>query len=176
MVAIRDILRQTIISTIIRTIIGHNRKLFFPLSGLLQSKDLKNELAQIVDDFLANMKKIVQEMAKRHRRQHCQIVKAEKERHKQAEMALNHYYDFLSSRDIRQGWNPRTDSTENAPRTDCDPTVWPFSSKDGEKLTVPSRIPKFSPPLNREKNQGEIDFSAAFTLEPKIRVVEETKL
>ena len=78
-------------------------------------------------------------MSKRHRRQQVQLLKAERERNKQAAMAVSKYYEVLSSRDIRQNWCPKTDdSTGSVPRAISNPTMWPFSRK--KAWTLPDKI------------------------------------
>lgn len=105
----------------------------------MQSKDLKNELSKIVEEFYTNMKQMVQEMLKKHHRQQVQLIKAERERNKQAALAVNKYYEVLSLRDIRHNWSPKPDdSTGSVPRETRNPTVWPFSKK--KSWTMPHRI------------------------------------
>ncbi|XP_074632381.1 uncharacterized protein LOC141890705 isoform X2 [Acropora palmata] len=107
--------------------------------ALMQSKDLKNELSKIVEEFHTNMKQMVQEMLKKHHRQQVQLIKAERERNKQAALAVNKYYEVLSLRDIRHNWSPKPDdSTGSVPRETRNPTVWPFSKK--KTWTMPHRI------------------------------------
>ena len=104
----------------------------------------------MVDTFLANMEKIAKAMSKRHRRQQCQIMRAERESDHKAAMAVNQYYEVLSSRDIRQDWSPRPNSVH---RVNSDPTTWPFTSSETNNLTVPTATRKrFTSPLNRRNS------------------------
>lgn len=212
------------------------------VTALTQSKDLQNEMRPIVDTFLANMEKMAKAMSKRHRRQQFQIIRAEKESDHQAAMAVNQYYEVLSSRDIRLDWSPRPNSLH---RVDSDPTTWPFTSSEMNNLTVPTATQKrfasslnrrnsdpttrpftssetknltfptitqkrfttplnrknrdptmwpftssetnnltlrtvtqkrFTSPLNREKTEQACIVPVPFTLEPNVRVVDETRL
>ena len=105
----------------------------------MQSKDLKTELSKIVEEFYTNMKQMVQEMLKKHHRQQVKLIKAERERNKQAALAVNKYYEVLSLRDIRHNWSPKPDdSTGSVPRETSNPTVWPFSKK--KTWTMPHTI------------------------------------
>jgi len=136
----------------------------------MQSRDLKIEMRPIIDNFLANMTKTVKLMSKRHRHQRCQVMRAEKEHDKQAASAVNQYYEVLSVRDIRQDWNPRPVALQ----LDSDPTVWPFKS-DTYRLDVSIKTYKTpTSPLRMKRKLGVYNFP--HTLEPNVRVVEETHL
>lgn len=90
----------------------------------------------IVETFAANMKKKLEVLIKRHRRQQCRAIRAEKESNQQAAMAVSQYYEILSSRDIRQDWSPKRNGVQRS--NSDDPTAWPFSGTESNNLTLPS--------------------------------------
>ena len=113
-------------------------------------------------------------MSKRHRSQQCQIMRAERESDHQAAMAVNQYFEVLTSRDIRQDWSHRPSSLH---RVNSDPTMWPFTSSEANNLAIPTITQKrFTSPLNRKKAKQAYTVTVPITLEPNVRVAEETRL
>lgn len=130
-----------------------------------QSKDLKNDMSPIVENFLSRMKKIVQDMSKRHHRQKCVVMRAEKDREEQAVALVNQYYDMLSSRDIRQDWFSKSPVKSEREIQDIKPTVWPFLD-----------TPKTGTPSFMKRRSGFYKPNTRQTLEPTVRVFEESRL
>ena len=118
-----------------------------------------------MENFLSRMKKIVQDTSKRHRRQQCVVMRAEKDREEQAVALVNQYYDMLSSRDIRQDWFSKSPVKSETEIQDIKPTVWPFLD-----------TPKTGTPSFMKRRSGFYKPNTRQTLEPTVRVLEESRL
>lgn len=152
----------------------------FSLSVLEQSKDLKNKMSPLIDSFLVSIKKKVEALSKRHRQDRCDVMRMERERDQQAGYAVNKYYQVLSLRDIRQQWSHRHLSVKSVAsslngKNYYNPTLWPF--------TVPAKTlsPNVTPSwkhgsLPSRRKQGFDLPVAPVTLEPNVRVIDETTL
>ena len=154
--------------------------ILFSLSVLKQSKDLKNEMSPLVDSFLIDIKKKVEALSKRHRKDRCHVMRLERERQQQAGYAVIKYYQVLSLRDIRQQWSHRPLSVKSVAsslngKNSNNPTLWPFTA--APKPLSPNVTPSWKPrslPLKRK--QGYDLPVAPVTLEPNVRVIDETSL
>ena len=144
------------------------------LAVLMQSKDLKNEMSQVLYSFVARLKKKLEVISKRHREERYQVKRAEKDRDQLAETAVNKYYEVLSLRDIRQEWSPRPVTVKSvtsslSSRHSYNPTLWPFSG--AKNYLSPSVISSRKLPLGRKAG-----FNLPVTLEPEVRIIDETNL
>ena len=155
--------------------------ILFSLSVLKQSKDLKNEMSPLVDSFLIDIKKKVEALSKRHRQDRCHVMRLEREREQQAGNAVNKYYQVLSLRDIRQEWSHRRKPLKSKTsslnsRKSCNPTQWPFTEATNQALTNTTLPWKpTSHPLGRKYAFDPLS-THHVTLEPNVRVVDETRL
>ena len=118
-----------------------------------------------MENFLSRMKTMVQDMSKRHRRQQCEVMRAEKDREEQAVAVVNQYYDMLSSRDIRQDWFTKSAVKPEIEIQDIKPTVWPFLD-----------APKTGTSSFMKRRSGFYKPNTRSTLEPTVRVFEESRL
>ncbi|XP_078352309.1 uncharacterized protein LOC144637005 [Oculina patagonica] len=91
---------------------------------LKQSKDLKNEMSPLVDSFLASIKKKVEVLSKRHRKERTHVMRAQRERDQQATIAVNKFYQAISLRDIQQEWSTYVKNVASSfsRRNSLDPT------------------------------------------------------
>ena len=150
------------------------------LAVLKQSKDLKNEMSPLVDSFLVSIKKKVEALSKRHRQDRCHVMRLEKERDQQAGYAVNKYYQVLSMRDIRQQWSHRPLSVINVAsslngKNSYNPTLWPFT--EAAKPLSPNVTQSWKHgSLPSGRKQGFDLPAAPVTLEPNVRVIDETSL
>ena len=150
------------------------------LTVLRQSKDLKKEMLPLVKSFLVSIKKNVEALSKRHRQERCHLIQVERERDQEAADAVNKYYQVLSLRDIRQEWSRRRKPLKSkvsslSSRKSCNPTQWPFTETTNRGLTnVTLPWKASSHPFGRKYAFDPL--STPVTLEPNVRVVEETKL
>lgn len=150
------------------------------LAVLKQSKDLKNEMSPLVDSFLVNIKTKVEALSKRHRQDRCHVMRLERERDQQAGYAVNKYYQMLSLRDIRQQWSQRPLSVKSVASSlngkhSYNPTLWPFT--EATNRLSPNVTPSWKHGfLPSGKRQGFDLPAAPVTLEPNIRVIDETSL
>ena len=150
------------------------------LAVLKQSKDLKNEMSPLVDSFHVNIKKKVEALSKRHRQDRCHVMQLEKERNQQAGNAVNKYYEMLTLRDIRQQWSHRPLSVKSVASSlngkhSYNPTLWPFTETTNH--LSPNVTPSWRHGSLPSRKRKRFDPPAApVTLEPKIRVIDETSL
>lgn len=141
---------------------------------LTQSKDLKNEMSQVLHSFIARLKKKLEVISKRHRVQRFHLKHAERECDQQAATTVQKYYEVLSLRDIRQEWSPRNRTVRSVTSSlrskhSYNLTLWPFSEAgyDSSLKVVTSR--KF--PLRRKSG-----FNLPVPLEPEVRIMDHTNL
>lgn len=155
-------------------------KFSFFLTVLRQSKDLKKEMSSLVKSFHVNTKKDLEALSERHRQERFHVMQVERERDKEAGDAVNKYYQVLSLRDIRQEWShrrnpPKSKASSLNIKKSCNPTQWPFTEATNQALTNTTLPWKpRSHPLGRK--YAFYPPSTPFTLEPNIRVVDETRL
>ena len=163
-------------------------------------------MSPIVDRFIANIKKKVEVLSKRHRQERRHLMRVERERDKQATSAVNEYYEVLSLRDIRQEWSPRavadnSGSPSSSRRNLYNPTTeWSLSSMSIKGLLSPlsSRksynftvwpfaestnhlSPNVTPTgqlasLPLRRKHGFYLPAAPVALEPDVRIIDETRL
>ena len=110
-------------------------------------------------------------------------MRVEKEHDQQAATAVNKYYQVLSLRDITQEWSPRPTALSvksmevslTNKKNSYNPTLWPFNAVTTNNSLSPNVTPNRKPtslPLRRK--QG-FDLPVPFTLEPNVRVIDETR-
>ena len=137
-------------------------------------------MSPLVDSFLINIKKKVEALSKRHRQDRCHVMRLERERDQQAVYAVNKYYQVLSLRDIRQQWSHRPLSVQNVAsslnsKNSYNPTLWPFTEVTNH--LSPNVTPSWKHgPLPSRRKQGFDLPAAPVTLEPNVRVIDETSL
>lgn len=137
-------------------------------------------MSPLVDSFLIDIKKKVEALSKRHRQDRCHVMRMEREREQQAGYAVNKYYQVLSLRDIRQQWSHRPLSVKSVAsslngKTSYNPTLWPFTS--AAKPLSPNVTPSWKQGALPSKRKHGFDLPAApVTLEPNVRVIDETSL
>ncbi|KAJ7374213.1 hypothetical protein OS493_007287 [Desmophyllum pertusum] len=150
---------------------------------LKQSRDLKKEMFPILECFLTRTKEKMKVISKRHRQERCHVMRVEKEHDQQAATAVNKYYQVLSLRDITQEWSPRPTALSvksmevslTNKKNSYNPTLWPFNAVTTNNSLSPNVTPNRKPtslPLRRK--QG-FDLPVPFTLEPNVRVIDETR-
>lgn len=156
------------------------RVCFFSLAVLKQSKDLKNEMSPLVDSFLVSIKKKVEALSKRHHQDRCHVMRVERDRDQQAAYAVNKYYQVLSLRDIRQQWSHRAVAVKNvasslSSKKSYNPTLWPFT--EATNPLSPNVTPTWKHGSVSSRRKQGFDLPAApVTLEPNVRVIDETSL
>ena len=156
------------------------KKFLFSLPVLRRSKDLKKEMSPLVKSFLVSTKKNLEALSERHRQDRFHVMQVERERDKEAGDAVNKYYQVLNLRDIRQEWSHRRKPLKSKvsslnSRKYCNPTQWPFTEATNQALTNTTLPWKpRSHPLARKYAFDPL--STPVTLEPNVRVVDETRL
>lgn len=156
-------------------------KFSFSLTVLRQSKDLKKEMSPLVKNFLVSTKKNLEALSERHRQERVHVMQVERERDIEAGNAVNKYYQVLSLRDIRQEWSHRRKPLKSKTsslnsRKSCNPTQWPFTEATNQALTNTTLPWKpTSHPLGRKYAFDPLS-THHVTLEPNVRVVDETRL
>jgi len=137
-------------------------------------------MSLLVKSFLFSIKKNVEALSERHRQERCHLMQVERERDQEAADAVSKYYQVLSLRDIRQEWSHRRKPLKSkvsslSSRKSCNPTQWPFTEATNQALTNATLPWKpSSHPLGRKYAFDSL--STPVTLEPNVRVVEETRL
>lgn len=137
-------------------------------------------MSPLVDSFLVDIKKKVEALSKRHRQDRCHVMRLEREREQQAGYAVNKYYQVLSLRDIRQQWSHRPLSVKSVASSlngkhSYNPTLWPFTT--ATKPLSPNVTPSWKQGALPLKRKQGFDLPAApVTLEPNVRVIDETSL
>ena len=137
-------------------------------------------MSPLVKDFLVTIKKNVEALSERHRRERFHVMQVERERDQEAVDAVSKYYKILSLPDIRQEWSDRRKPLKSKVsslrcRKSCNPTQWPFTESTSQALTnatLPWKASSY--PLRRPYAFDPL--STPLTLEPNILVVEETRL
>ena len=156
------------------------QKVSFSLTVLKQSKDLKKEMSPLVKSFLVSIKEKVEALSKRHRQERCHVMQVERERDQEAADAVNKYYQVLSLRDIRQEWSHRRKPLKSkalslSNRKSRNPTQWPFTEATNQ-ASINAKLPRRPSSLPLRRKYILDPLSTPVTLEPNVRVVDETRL
>ena len=136
-------------------------------------------MCAIVENFYASMKKTVEVMSKRHRKQQLQVLRVERERDQQTATVFNKYYEMLSLRDIRQEWFTKYPKSPvpNTDSPDVTPTVWPFLDEPKNEALLTKTYNRPTTPLfMKRRRQACYAFDSQIPLEPEVRVMDESKL
>ena len=172
---------SSVVNVVLVMSLSHGLKKFsFSVTVLRRSKDLKKEMSLLVKSFLFSFKKNVEALSERHRQERRHLMQVERERDQEAADAVSKYYRVLSLRDIRQEWSHRRKPLKSkmssmSCRKSCNPTQWPFTEATNQALTN-TTLP-WKPNCHPLGKKYAVDhLSTPFTLEPNIRVVEETRL
>lgn len=144
------------------------------LEVLIKSKDLKNEMSQVLHSFIARLKEKLEVISKRHRAERFHLKHTERERDQQAASTVQKCYEVLSLRDIRQEWSPRDGTvrsvTPSLPSTNLynlRPRLFSEARYDSSPNVVTSR----KLPLRRKSG-----FNLPVPLEPEVRIMDQTNL
>ena len=138
-------------------------------------------MSPLVKSFLVSTKKKLEALSERHRQERVNVMQVERERDKEAGDAVNKYYQVLSLRDIRQEWSHRrrplkSKTSSLNSRKSYNPTQWPFTEATNQALTNTTLPWKpTSHPLGRKYAFDSLS-THHVTLEPNVRVVDETRL
>lgn len=130
--------------------------------------------------FFFRIKKNVEALSRRHRQERCHLMQVERERDQEAADAVSKYYQVLRLRDIRQEWSHRRKPRKSvvsslSSRRSYNPTQWPFTESTNQtsaNATLPWK--PSSHPLGKKYVFDPLP--PPVTLEPNVRVVEETRL
>ena len=148
----------------------------FSVAVVKQNKARKNEMCAIVENFYANMKKIVEVMSKRHRKQQLQVLRVERERDQQTATVFNKYYEILNLRNIREDWFTKLPKSPEQ-NGDVTPTVWPFLDEPKNEAVLTKTYNRPTTPLfMKRRKKSCYDFNSQIPLEPEVHVMDESKL
>ena len=137
-------------------------------------------MSPLVKNFFFSIKKNVEALSGRHRQERCHLMQVERERDQEAADAVSKYYQVLRLRDIRQEWSrrrkPRKSNVSSwSGRKSYNPTQWPFTGSANQTST--NAILPWKPSSHPLGKKYVFDpLSTPVTLEPNLRVVEETRL